>query len=659
MGLEEEEVELPCNITAIPEDDIPTLVFWYKNNITTPIYTLDARKGSLSLARHASVYEAVRVYFATDTEPAVLRFKKLNRGDQGSYRCRADFDRARTRYTDSVLKVIEPPKKPVIKDHNGKILRSLIGPYNEGHSLFIYCDVVGGVPSPNVTWWRESVLLDDTFNITEKGTITNELMIPALQRHDLMAAFSCRASNYDQISPLSSTVTVDMNFRPLDLRIAKEPATFSAGKTSKLECQAVGSRPAAILTWRLNGVELKTAKTSVSVDGNVTTSVLTLKPSVTDNGKTVTCTAENLLITDSILKDERILNVYYAPHISINSSWDVNNPIVKKGHDVFFDCKIRANPWITDFHWLFEEEELHTNKTAGIIISNYTLVLQKVDRSKRGRYVCKAKNIEGVGESPPIHLRVEFAPVCKPGQRTVYGTAVHETVRVLCEVDADPEEVTFRWMFNNSRGKREVLSFKDDFTRSVASFIPQSQEDYGTLVCWGSNRVGVQKEPCFYNVIAVGPPAMPVNCTVRNITTSSVDIGCLEGYNGGLSQHFVVELHENNLDRIHTNMTAKKPDFVIERLPQNTRLQIIVYAVNAKGRSESWTRNVYTLSTLEDVEEPKDQWFVEFRPILVTLVTIVAGLIFVILVIILLVKVRSRKHGKRNADKTVVGEELW
>ncbi|XP_076335730.1 uncharacterized protein LOC143238948 isoform X2 [Tachypleus tridentatus] len=371
----------------------------------------------------------------------------------------------------------------------------------------------------------------------------------------------------------------------------------------------------------------------------------------------MTCVAQNPLIPDYVLKEWRRLNVYFAPIISINSSGDLINPIVRNGHDVFFDCEIRANPWVTDFHWLFNDDELTTNKSDGVIISNYTLVLQKVDRSKRGRYVCKATNSEGSGESDPVYLRVEFAPICRPTQRHVYGTAVHETVKVLCEVEADPEEVTFRWMFNNSLGNREVLTFKDDMARSVATFIPQNQEDYGTLVCWGSNKVGMMKEPCFYNITPAGPPTKPVNCSVKNLTLDSVEVGCLKGYNGGLSQHFVLELYADNLQKVHKKLTSKKPEFSLERLSKDTKFRISIYAVNAKGRSETWTTDFNTLISFGETEGPNDEWFVEFSPVLVTTVAGVAGLVCVILVIIVVVKIRSRRNRKRVAGKTFFGVE--
>lgn len=29
-------------------------------------------------------------------------------------------------------------------------------------------------------------------------------------------------------------------------------------------------------------------------------------------------------------------------------------------------------------------------------------------------------------------------------------------------------------------------------------------QDFGTLSCWGQNEVGLQKQPCVYNLVAAG-----------------------------------------------------------------------------------------------------------------------------------------------------------
>lgn len=108
-----------------------------------------------------------------------------------------------------------PPEKPQIIDANGEPLMSLIGPYTEGDRLTLVCEVEGGDPTPTVTWWRETVLLDDIPDpvTTPSGTVVvrNQLVIPALQRHHLMAVLTCQASNNNISLPATASVTVDIN----------------------------------------------------------------------------------------------------------------------------------------------------------------------------------------------------------------------------------------------------------------------------------------------------------------------------------------------------------------------------------------------------------------------------------------------------------------
>lgn len=49
---------------------------------------------------------------------------------------------------------------------------------------------------------------------------------------------------------------------------------------------------------------------------------------------------------------------------------------------------------------------LQHNVSAGVIISESSLVLQRVARSSAGRYTCHASNAEGEGSSSPFHLHV-------------------------------------------------------------------------------------------------------------------------------------------------------------------------------------------------------------------------------------------------------------
>ncbi|CAG2107347.1 unnamed protein product [Medioppia subpectinata] len=213
IGVTGGKVALPCNITPPTYDDAVSLILWYKDESTTPIYSLDARKGNLDQARHASEDNLIsRSYMNTIQRPAHLMLELLSTEDAGEYRCRVDFRKARTRNSVIFLEIIVPPEKPVIMDGNGEPQPALIGPYNEGDRLVLVCVVEGGKPTPSLTWWRESVLLDDSYEmIGNGGSVRNQLEIQSLQRHDLMAVFTCQASNNNISMPTYTTVSVDLN----------------------------------------------------------------------------------------------------------------------------------------------------------------------------------------------------------------------------------------------------------------------------------------------------------------------------------------------------------------------------------------------------------------------------------------------------------------
>lgn len=90
---------------------------------------------------------------------------------------------------------------------------------------------------------------------------------------------------------------------------------------------------------------------------------------------------------------------------------------------------------------------------------------------------------------------------------TIIGASLEESVRVRCEVDADPSEVDFMWEFNNSGENFEVAPAKFDGNNGTMSelvYTPESERDYGALTCWGRNTIGKQEAPCIYQVIPAG-----------------------------------------------------------------------------------------------------------------------------------------------------------
>ncbi|KAH6930703.1 hypothetical protein HPB50_017354 [Hyalomma asiaticum] len=196
-GVLGERVSLPCDMTPNTTDDEVSLVLWYKDDSTTPIYSCDARRSRLSQAHHAPAdWLGHRAYLRLATvdggEPSgALQLYPVHEEDEGLYRCRVDFRKARTRNYEVVLKVICKALS---------LSRVALG------------------PPPVVTWWRESFLLDDQYNVTSQGISRNELLLPSLGRNDLMATFTCLATNNNISFPVSASVTVDLNSEALTAR---------------------------------------------------------------------------------------------------------------------------------------------------------------------------------------------------------------------------------------------------------------------------------------------------------------------------------------------------------------------------------------------------------------------------------------------------------
>jgi hypothetical protein len=84
--------------------------------------------------------------------------------------------------------------------------------------------------------------------------------------------------------------------------------------------------------------------------------------------------------------------------------------------------------------------------------------------------------------------------------------AKQEKANISCEVEANPPDVRFRWTFNNSAESLNVdaAHIARVGTSSVVSYTPMTELDYGTLLCWASNRIGQQRVPCVFHIIAAG-----------------------------------------------------------------------------------------------------------------------------------------------------------
>ena len=74
------------------------------------------------------------------------------------------------------------------------------------------------------------------------------------------------------------------------------------------------------------------------------------------------------------------------------------------------------------------------------------------------------------------------------------------------QVSAHPSAVSFRWFFNNSEHQewKDHADFSQSGLKSQIEFLPRTSKDYGNLYCIAENAIGIQSQPCSFQIVPTG-----------------------------------------------------------------------------------------------------------------------------------------------------------
>ena len=109
------------------------------------------------------------------------------------------------------------------------------------------------------------------------------------------------------------------------------------------------------------------------------------------------------------------------PRLNLSFGLSMNAELIDEGKDVYFICEIEANPEVYKIGWrhgvslncvnkfcisFYQNLSIVQDLDKGILISDTSLVLQKVKRTQSGNYTCVASNLEGDAESNPLNVQI-------------------------------------------------------------------------------------------------------------------------------------------------------------------------------------------------------------------------------------------------------------
>ncbi|KAH9522415.1 hypothetical protein DERF_005989 [Dermatophagoides farinae] len=825
-----EPISLPCNITPPTSDDDVSLILWYRDDQSTPIYTVDARGigNSLKTAKHfhdmAILGDDDRVTFNITYPISYLRFIRTIATDTAEYRCRVDFRRDRTINRVMQLNVIVPANKLSIYDTGNNYINDIAGPFNEDIPLNLTCLSEGGYPLPKVRWWKGEQMIGNhsiTVNNVDGNKATsimvkNVIKFDKVLREHLMMPLTCESTNTNLTVPVTKTILIDLNLKPIEVKIVRPLHNMTVGQKIELVCQSSGSRPPAKIEWRKDGKLMEHFSETTSDDGSVTTNYLAFIPTIDDNGRQLSCVAKNPQFKRFELEDRIELNIQYAPILSLLLGANAKQQEIVEDSSVYFDCNIQANPPVKEFGWLFNGEELdrqsimnmmanhdhqkfetligHKPMTNGRVIINHrdnsknndynddvvvddedggnnddddddddvvvdnnnnnnndninrieirnnSIIINNVNRQHIGGYQCWATNQLGKSYSEIVQLNVKYAPICSMDEtinEMTFELELFEQLSIGCNVHADPRDVMFFWEFNSSSptadmsvniehhhhhhlGKsnkninnaldsvddddddgegndenrsRPLMSIQNHLEspyRSVLHFTPRSIDHYGTLYCFAQNRIGRQRQPCIYHIRKSETPMAPKNCSLQNITSTSLTVQCpsynhhyfysnvhssqeqhssidddgvhhLSATNG--NYHYILLIY-NGLNQLIRNLSEPSSSssssssmikFNINDLSANDmdNLNMFIYAINRNGGGQSERIRVPVTNL---VGQPKKLEHIEqfrlnnIRPFLL-LIFIVACLITSIGAFIVMVIIKLGRRRRRNKTTT-------
>ncbi|XP_071802833.1 hemicentin-1-like isoform X2 [Asterias amurensis] len=444
-----------------------------------PPPTIRWMKNGMFISPASSRYEFVT--------PGVLRIPQVSVADMGYYECYVS--NIAGNYTQSFT--LEVLVSPTIEPVPDKIAVHL------GRPVRIPCSAIGH-PRPTITWQKNNQILTPQMGYTflENGM----LMINSTQLSHA-GRYICIAQSRAGSDVLRVELSVEV--MPTISGPTFQEYSVTEEEQVTLECDATGIPP-PMVRWLHNNQDI----TGNSFHHNILPSGSLQIPVVRreDQGLYV-CFAKN---GGGIAQVQRLLEVKVPPTIDRGQPNDI---AVRIGSRARLTCTVNSYPPAI-ITWSKDGEAI--NPANGMAVqTDGSLVIDQVQESDSGSYVCTATNVVG-------HLTREVVLTIHVGPRFVripndIELGSTDRLELVCDVQGYPSP-TITWYINDT----ETISPPTINGRSTYVLENIGKRDEGTYKCSATNLLGTRSATATVTVRV--PPKVMVGPTDQVVRMSEITV---------------------------------------------------------------------------------------------------------------------------------------
>ncbi|XP_062570988.1 hemicentin-1-like isoform X1 [Saccostrea cucullata] len=294
-------------------------------------------------------------------------------------------------------------------------------------TLVLNCPV-RGVPTPDITWYKEGILLD--FSNSPRVEVLSsgrQLRVPNVQLTD-GGTYTCEATNKAGADKQDYQVQIQVPSKINEFRTNVKPRVI-VNNPLTITCPASGVPP-PVITWYKDGEKINiTANENIQVDKDG--QELTIKVTGVKDTGSYSCEAWN---EAGVAKLDFGVFVEVPPSISATEPY----PKVREGEEITIRCPATGTPE-PEITWLKGRQPIDFSLTSGLREENggRELHVHNAIVDYGGMYTCVASNSAG-DDSVDMELEVLVPPVIDKGIEKYTGVTKGRTTVLNCPAHGLP-----------------------------------------------------------------------------------------------------------------------------------------------------------------------------------------------------------------------------